>query len=431
MSGPTPPPRARPPHRLALAVALLLITAAAACSSGAEVTCRDERCPAGEVCGASGCEAATPPDTTTTDLGRYTSTALTPDGRLVAATYDAAGGNLVVAREQADRSLALEIVDGWAVRGGHVIDNDSGLWTDLVVTDTAIHLVWFDATAGVLRYAAQPAGGAWRVETVDGGDGTIRGTHATLAVKDGVAHVAYRDDSARALRYARRELDGTWKIRFIDVCAGEPGCGDDGGEEDYGEWADIAIIGQMPRIAFYDRRRGDLKMATRRVDGVWETTTLDGRDPTTGADTGDVGRFVSLALTAGRQPGLAYFDATRGSLRYLVPGDAPIVVDAGTYTDPVTGVTKSDPVGQFVRLRYSPDDHAVMIYLDAGALALKEAVVSGANVVAVRRLDSLDPGVFVGFEVVDDRVIGAYGAWIAGAAPRTRLATFDLPLVRP
>ena len=111
MSGPTPPPRARLPLGL-LALALALASLGPACSASAELACEDEQCPSGQVCGATGCEGITPPDPTTTDLGRYTSTALTADKRLVAATYDAAGGNLVVAREQADGALALEIVDG-------------------------------------------------------------------------------------------------------------------------------------------------------------------------------------------------------------------------------------------------------------------------------------------------------------------------------
>jgi len=411
-----------------------LVAAAAWCASCAAdrgVACQDASCPAGYVCGATGCERVTPP-VTTGDLGRFTSTALASDGRLLVATYDQTHGDLVVSVEQPDGHDVLQPVDGWRVEDRALVDTDSGRWTDLAIDgQDCAHLVWFDVDGGQLRYARASREGAWQdwsIEVVDGAGPEVRGTYASIAVAQGIVYVAYRDETGHQLRYARRDADGTWTTRAIDGCAGEADCPRDG-LEDYGEWAQIAIIGQRPRIAFYDRLRGDLKMATRTEDGGWVTTTLDGRDPATDSDTGDVGRFISLALTPERHPALAYFDVSRGALRYLVPGSAPLVVDAGVRADPDRGAQRSDPVGQHAALRFDARGRAIVLYLDGGTPAVKQAVIAGGKVVSVRTLDGLAPGGFFSFDPFGDgQLRGAYGVWIDGEAPRTRLVRFLLPV---
>lgn len=419
-----------------LVVGVASVAAAVGCGEGAEVTpgtCHDDACPAGHVCGATGCEPITAP-TVMGDLGRFTSTALLSDRRLVVATYDTTHKNLVVSVERPDGSEFVRPVDGWRVDAHAVVATDSGRWTSLAVDDTdGLHLAWFDVDGGQLRYgysAADSDHRDWRVEIVDGEGPEVRGAHASVAVAQGVVHIAYRDESARQLRYARRDPDGTWRHRAVDGCAGEDGC-PVAGEEDYGEWASMVLIANRPRVAFYDRLRGDLKMASREEDGQWIVTTLDGRDPTTGEDTSDVGRFVSLALTAGRQPGLAYHDVTRGALRYLVPGSAPLTVDDGARYDEAVGAYRSDPVGQHVALRFDERDRAVVMYLDGGAPAVKQAVISGSRVTSVRVVEALEPGAFLSFTPSGDgQLRGAYGAWLPGSA-RTRLVRFLVPVYGP
>ncbi len=391
--------------------------------------CRDQTCPPGQVCGADDACVSIAAPATLGDLGRHTSAALLSDGRMVVATYDSTHRDLVVMTDQVDSAATVQVVAGRVAEDGTIVDTDAGRWNDLVVDeDDVVHAVWFDGDGGTLRYGQRAASGGWTVEVVDGEGPSVRGTHASLAVRHGVVHAAYRDETARGLRYARRELDGTWATREVDGCAGEAGCPVEGGE-DYGEYASITVIGQLPRVAFYDRARGDLKMATRAADGPWETTTLDGRDAASGADTGDVGRFVSLALTPERKPGLAYYDASQGALRYLLAGQAPLVVDDGVHYDEARGAWGSDPVGQHVQLRYDSNGRAVMLYLDAGNLAMKQAVVSGGQIVAVAAIDGFEAGGFIDFDFFgDDLLRGAYGPWIPGEAPRTRLARFLIPV---
>ncbi len=416
-------------------VGLAAALAMAACSSYAPASdiCADATCPAGQVCQDGACVPADD-QSGTEDLGRYTAVALTDDGLRVLATFDAKFTNLILQREAADGSWTSQTVAGWGTSAdGETIDIDHGRWASVAV-DAAdrVHLAWYDATEDRLSYGRVDGDGEIAVENPDADQGAAaRGTHTSLVVSaDGEVHVAYRDATKRRLRHAERALDGTWQTVEIDGCAGEEGCPT--AEEDYGEYASIALVGGAPRVAFYDRLRGDLKLAERDAEGAWEVLTLDGRDPTTGIDEGDVGRFATLAIDASQRIGIAYYDATRSSLRYLSPGGAgsgPIIVDDGLWQDPITGATRQHPVGQHVGLRFDAQGQATMVYLDAGRLLLKRAQVSGATVVGPSDVPDLPAGAFIDFGVTDDGAIhGAYGAWLADGTTRVRLQTFELPV---
>lgn len=408
-------------------VASAFVLAASACGDGAG---------SAPVCAAPArCEG--PPPVELGDLGRFTRVAALSDGRLAIATWDATRKNMVVLFERPDGSERdAHVVDGWrtVVEGGgaRLVDVDAGRWASLAVgAGDVVHVAWFDADEGELHYArGTPALGFGPVEVVDGDGPAVRGTHASLALDAlGEPHVAYRDESTRDLRYARRGADGMWRSVAIDGCAGEPGC-PVSGAEDFGEWAALAFVpavggGVSPRIAFYDRYRGDLKMAAQSGDGGWVTSTLDGRDPVTSADAGDVGRFVSVAATPTRQLGIAYYDATRGALRYLAPGAAPRVVDDGRYVASGGGARRL-AVGQHVRLGYDATGRAHMIYADASTPGLRHAMVVGETAPQVSPLD-LPAGGWVDFVAASDgRLVGAYGAFLEGAAPRTRLEIFEV-----
>ncbi|MFO0748577.1 MAG: hypothetical protein U1F43_23370 [Myxococcota bacterium] len=413
------------------AIVAFAAAALAACggNGGASVSCDDAPC-CGPRCG------ETPP-VELGDLGRFTHLAPLSDGRLAIATYDATKKNMIVIVERPDGTeRTVHVVDGWRpstdALGDRLVDVDAGRWATLAVgADDAIHVAWFDADEGELHYARGDAdAGFASVEVVDGDGPATRGTHASLALDDaGLPHIAYRDETRKNLRYARRDARGAWQTRAIDGCAGEPGC-PVAGSEDFGEWAALAFVpavggGVAPRIAFYDRFRGDLKMAAQAGDGSWVTSTLDGRDPVTFADQGDVGRFASVASTPTRQLGIAYFDVTRGTLRYLSPGAGPRTVDDGRRLTRA-GAARRDAVGQFVRLAYDDTGRAHFVYADGSVPGLRHAVVVGEAAANVTALD-VPAGGWIDFVVGDDGgLVGAYGAFLPDAAPRTRLQLFTV-----
>ncbi|MFT7583147.1 MAG: hypothetical protein ACI9MR_004833 [Myxococcota bacterium] len=415
-------------------VCVLLLGACGASDEGSAIgVCVESACPDDQVCGTDGCEPI-PVPVVTGALGRFTRSAMTRDGTRVIATYDSTHRNLVVLFERPNDTVVTQVVDGWRVINRQTVEVDAGTWIDLAIDDEdGIHLVWHHADDGALRYGFSSGDGHWETETVDGKGSETRGTHASVAVADGRVHVAYRDVDGRSLRYARRESGGEWSSRQISSCAGELEC--PSADEDFGEWASVAVIGGRPRVAFYDRLRGDLKVTSVDVEGVWSTTTLDGRDPSTGLDTGDVGRFVTLVLDATRVPGLAYYDASRGALRFVRPGETPIVVDAGVYLDTATATMKSHPVGQHAALRYDAQGRAVLMYLDGGSPAIKIATVSDEAVRTIQTTN-IPPGGFLNFEVVTDTegrdfVEGVLGAWVAGEAPRSALDHFRIAMEAP
>lgn len=411
-------------------VGLALGVALGGCGGGDDAACTDASCGLTEVCRSGQCEPVQSPQTTG-DLGRFTRVALRADERLVIATYDSSFTNLVLRTEESDGSFSDRIVAGWRIEDHRPVDADAGRWPSVAVAgDGAIHLTWYDAHAHALMWARYPTVGEPLVELVDGGGDFDRGTHSSLALgDDGRVHVAYRDHARKRLRYAERSPQGVWASEDVEGCPLAGGCGDVA--TDRGEWAALGLVAGEPRIAFYDRARGDLDLAVREASGEWRVSILDGRDPVTGMDAGDVGRFASLALDPKRRVGIAYYDVTRGQLRYLAPTGAasgPVRVDDGVYADAATGSMRHNPVGQHVALRYDPQGIAHMIYLDAGRLVIRHATVSGVSVTGVEDLAGLAPGGHLDFQVLaDGRIRGAYGAWRGDGSLRTQLERFDAP----
>ena len=419
-----------PMRLLLLLIALALV--AAACGEDVQGTCRNENCLKGQACNADGkCAALTPPGQIG-DLGRFTSFGLRSDGSRVVATYDSSYGSLILKSEDPETStFDAQIVDGWRVEDHTLADTDAGKWTAMAMgDDNSAHLAWYDADRGELRYARIRPEGPWTIETVDGSGASDCGQHAAIALaEDDTPHLAYRDATKRGLRHAFRGPDGTWTTNALSGCTDEPGCPSEQGE-DYGEYAAMAVIAGHPRIAFYDRRRGDLKMAERGAGGQWSTSTLDGRDPTSGEDTGDVGRFAAVAVDSSSRMAIAYYDATRTALKILFPGGGSelqsLIVDDGVYVDDTSLAKRSHIVGQHVAMSFDNQGVAVLVYLDASRLILKRATVSG-DAIEVQDLPELSGGGYIDFAITSEGVVqGAYGAWVPNEAPRTTLELFDV-----
>jgi len=340
-----------------------------------------------------------------------------PDGRLAIASYDELRSSLVVIFQRpgaADR--IVRVVSSGAPQ-------DAGRWARIALeTSGALQIIWFDSAFGAVRWSR---GNDLAFETPDTVS-TGAASHLALAV-DGSdrPHVAFRDENARAVRYTTRQ-GGRWNLTNIVGCAGEDNC-PVAGAEDFGQAIDLAFVQgaggvTLPRVAFYDARRGDLKLAGLDAEGRWTTVTLDGRG--NGVDTGDVGRFVSLAATPTRSLGVAYFDATLGALRYIGPAGSPRVIDNGLVLQP-EGRARRSIVGQFCQLQYGPQGSAHILYVDASMPGLRHARVAGEGPAALTEL-AIPPGTWPSFEVVGDRLVGAYGAFVPGEVPRTTLRLFDL-----
>lgn len=419
-------PTARP---TALALAALIsaaigvLLAGPGCGSDeAPPACVDSQCPLGQACREGECAALSPP-TVTGALGRYTAMALRPDGRRVLATYDSTYKNLVLLEELDTGGLAPRVIDGFRIADHAVVDTDSGRWPSVAVSDETVHLVWYDDDEGALRYAAIGSEGSFERETVDGAGDPDRGAHASLAVAaKGTVHIAYRDRTSRTLRHAQGRAGGPWTATRVE----DPSCATDC---DYGEYAQLVIIAGRPVITFYDRRLGDLKLAERTEAGSWLITTLDGSDPGSGEDTGDVGRFASAAVAPDNTMAVAYHDTTRGTLRLIFPGSAeptPIVLDDGVYFEADSQALRNHLVGQHVCLAFQTTGRVVATYLDASRLTLKRATWTATRT-QVEDLPDAPAGGHVGCALTEEGTLRlAWGAFTEGAVAFTKLATLDI-----
>ena len=341
------------------------------------------------------------------------STALVmPDGRLAITTYDQVREALVVVLQRPGSSerTILPVSTG--------ASSDVGRWARIALeTNGSLVVVWFDRDRTELLSARGGASGFAAPVKIAG----IAVSHVALRIDgDDNPHVAFRNERTRTVGYAARTATTPWRVTDIEGCAGETGCGTD---EDFGLGLDLALVAEggssaLPRIAFYDARRGDLKLASKSAAGAWTTVTLDGAG-------GDVGRFVSLAVSPTRALGMAYYDATLGALRYLGSSGASRVIDNGVYTNS-DGRTRRRDVGQLCVLDFDTRGSAHIIYVDATTPGLRHARVPGEGTAVITEL-AIPAGVHPAFEAVGDRLVGAYGAFVAEAAPRTTLRLFDLP----
>jgi hypothetical protein len=171
--------------------------------------------------------------------------------------------------------------------------------------------------------------------------------------------------------------------------------------------------------------RGDLVLAARGSSGVWAVTTLDGVDPVTGEDTGEVGAFTSLALTPSRSLALVYHDATAGTLRALTAGEAPRVLDDGRW-QAADGRVLRRTVGQFARLAVTDDGVWHVVHLEADGPRWRYLRLAGERVTVATELDGLGPGGWLDLAPRGDGLVGAYGAFTEAGSLATALRWFEV-----
>ena len=100
-------------------------------------------------------------------------------------------------------------------------------------------------------------------------------------------------------------------------------------------------------FAYYDTTTTNIKYASRSTDGNWSAVQI----VDTSGD--DVGGNLSLAVNSQNQPAVAYFDGTRGDLRYA------ILVN-GTWN--VQTVDYKNSVGLFPSLKFDSSDQPIIAY---------------------------------------------------------------------
>ena len=172
------------------------------------------------------------------------------------------------------------------------------------------------------------------------------GRHSSSAVSGGNLYVSTYDgehgdlvlltfDKTNPVKPTKAEwLDGVPATGHIggDLNGPRHGITDNG--QNVGQYTSIAAdAGGNLYISYYDVDNGDLKFMGR-YNGTWtQPMTVDGSNAASGAPTGDVGLYSSLALTSGNVPAIAYF--RRGTY------DATAQAETGLSTALVYAVAKT------------------------------------------------------------------------------------------
>ena len=260
------------------------------------------------------------------DVGRFSSIAASVSTRWIA-YYDATNGWLkfaIVTEDQVDLHTVDKGVQGVSatglypslVRGSVLPLYVAYHFVNEVGVDALRVASWWGNYAGNCGFGDQE--GVWQCETVDTGEGV--GQHASLAVDgDGELHIAYYDAGAGDLRYARSGLGGNCGSDTDDwSCYTVDGLGSDAGK-----FASLYLDDDsLFHIAYYDATRDALKYAhyvgAGGNCGDGNTSRCEEIDAMP-ADYHPVG--VSMAQDAAGQPIIAY-QSEFGSLNLARPAYA-------------------------------------------------------------------------------------------------------------
>jgi hypothetical protein len=167
-------------------------------------------CPSGQACLGSTCtEVLGPPIGDFPEgIGLYVQLLRSASGALVLVYHDRTQGDLKLAREQPDGSFVTSFLDGNSPA------TDVGQFSSAALTDDGtLHVAYVDARSDELRYLEVAAGAATGMPTLldDGirSDGRHPFGAVTLGVVEGAPLVVYQDQATADLLVARRR--GDWQ----------------------------------------------------------------------------------------------------------------------------------------------------------------------------------------------------------------------------
>lgn len=193
--------------------------------------------------------------------------------------------------------------------------NSNGV-TDGTFNDVAydslgrLHHVWFDRSDRTLKYSVRETDGAWSiVETIANPISADPGEYQYLSMALDSADrpaVAYFNGWNGDLMFTQHsEITNAFETVTVESTGST------------GLYPSLIFNRNGSAvIAYYNRSKGDLKLAQADTDG-WIFSTLD--------SSGDVGRFPSLTLDPTRPTSskfaIAYEDTTNGKVKYIIQGD--------------------------------------------------------------------------------------------------------------
>lgn len=146
---------------------------------------------------------------------------------------------------------------------------------------------------------------------------------------------------------------------------------------DHGSWLsmDVAPNGTDLVMAYYDRTLGGLGFAVGTPNGdgtlTWAHEQVDGYfDASSGLDTGDRGKYASMAVAPDGTVWIAYYDAGKKDLRYAHRTGGRKSWVTGLIDNGAGGIPSA---GEWASLALNSDGKPVIAYHDSGNKSLKVA----------------------------------------------------------
>lgn len=273
------------------------------------------------------------------DWGQWLAMDVLPDGRPVAAFYDATEGGVgfAIATIASDGSVtwSYEEPDGYPDAGGFDA-GDRGKYVAMAVAPSGdVWLAYLDVANDNLRYARRYyLSGNWENGLADAGSGpgTASGYFPSIAIDQAnnpvIAHYDQGNGELRVARWAGAAFTG----EVVDSgVAPEVADGEEPVDADVGAFSSIGIVNGVEYITYYDAANGDLMLATG-ASGGYAIERVDTE--------GDVGAWTNLAISDGTLH-IAYHDKTEQDLMYAsgTPGNFDIeVVDDAKYVGADTDI---------------------------------------------------------------------------------------------
>ena len=287
-------------------------------------------------------------------IGPHSDVGVAPTGEAVVSAYAENHGDLVVARHAGSGRIpdeAWQFVDGVPdgpiavaesdIRGGILEPGpDVGLYTSVGVSaDDSTLVSYYDRDTGSLKFAGK-FGGTWQSHVVDAGTGRVldpeiggirAGFYTALTVRtdDGRPGIAYLAETSQGggiviaeVRYAQAmvakpTLPTDWTTTVIDTMTLPPR--DPEAPDPYPLPAGIGLFVEAaldtagnPSVVYYDRQRGDLKLArfNAMTGRFGAPVVLDGQ-------TGDSGWYPSVAIDPAGVAHVAYQGADHDDVFYI------------------------------------------------------------------------------------------------------------------
>ncbi len=324
------------------------------CAKG-DVECADGACPVGYRCvAATGlCEVESNGPALQTSLFGA-----------IAAVGKPTGPPVVVGFAKDRQSLA--VIDGDAVNflagpAANSSQQPAGQASAAVRSeDGDLHIAWVRDADHTLWHALGH-GGTWQVDQISEAKAGTVARPVAMGWWQGQPVIAWRAGDAAAVRVGRRQASGNWAIQALPPPP--PPRKGAAPTNDMGRSLALATPSAGLTIATYDGTHGDVLLSVDSGDG-WSTARLAGTDPTSGADTGDMGHPLALAVGPDGELVLAYRNASRSAVMLARAAKGVVsheLVASGNVVGPA-GTEQRDWIGSNLSLAVRSDGKAAVAW---------------------------------------------------------------------